>query len=72
MLCVRFKQLTVKRAATRISTLFAVAADHRSPSTHTDLKMAPSFDGDMLVSSEEGVFIAPDMKSDGARTSRRI
>lgn len=49
--------------------LCAVATVHRSPSLHTDLKMAPSFDGDMLVLSEEGVFIVPDMKSEGARAS---
>lgn len=48
---------------------FSGAADHSSLSLRTELKMAPSSNADMFILSEEGVFIAPDVKSDGAYMS---
>lgn len=49
--------------------LLAEMADHSSLSLSKELKMAPSSNTDMFILSEEGVFIAPDVKSDGAYTS---
>lgn len=49
--------------------LLAEMADHSSLSLRKELKMAPSSNADMFILSEESVFIAPDVKSDGAYTS---